>query len=108
MTYQKWFPNLEIFLRLHPMFPAGRGEESNLHITGEEYYRALVCVDGVNPLSSLNITLAHGRRKRVTRCAMASSEISIDENGDGIHRISSLRKEVLRGEYLQKLYRGYL
>jgi radical SAM protein with 4Fe4S-binding SPASM domain len=68
-------------LTFAPMFQAGRGKGNDLYITGEEYYHALANVTGVNPLSSLNETLAHGRRKRVTRCAMASSEISIADDG---------------------------
>jgi radical SAM protein with 4Fe4S-binding SPASM domain len=73
------FGNLVTFA---PMFHAGRGSEKNdLAITGEEYYNALASVQNVNPLSVVNNLIASGRGRRLTRCAMAETEISIADDG---------------------------
>ena len=69
-------------LTLAPVFPAGRGSATgDLTITGEEYYNALSSVRGLNPLSVLGSAIAHGRGRRLMRCAMAETEISIADDG---------------------------
>ena len=70
-------------LTLQPLFKAGRGKgKDNIELTGEEYYRAMECVDGVAPMGNLARTLESIRGRGVKKCALAEREISISETGD--------------------------
>jgi len=70
-------------LTFAPLFPAGRAKtNTELCITGKEYYEALSSVDGVKPLSHLCSSLAASKQKRIMKCAIGDAEISISETGD--------------------------
>lgn len=70
-------------LTFAPLFPAGRAKtNTELSITGKEYYEALSSVDGVKPLSHLCSSLAASKQKRIMKCAIGDAEISISETGD--------------------------
>ena len=70
-------------LTFAPLFPAGRAKtNTELSITGKEYYEALSSVEGVKPLSHLCSSLAASKQKRIMKCAIGDAEISISETGD--------------------------
>ncbi len=70
-------------LTFAPLFPAGRAKtNTELSLTGKEYYEALSSVDGVKPLSYLCSSLAASKQRRIMKCAIGDAEISISETGD--------------------------
>ena len=71
-------------LSFQPLFPAGNAKksESDISITGREYYRALKNAFGVNPMGYCETTLSAARQKRRCKCAVGGSELSISETGD--------------------------
>ena len=70
-------------LTLQPMFKAGRGKsETDISITGEEYYNAMNAVDNIAPMGNVAAVLEGLRGRGVKRCALAEREISIAEDGN--------------------------
>lgn len=72
--------------RLHfaPLFPAGNASksETDLSISGIEYYNALYEADGVNPLGYCESTLDASLKCRRCKCAIGGTEVSISPTGD--------------------------
>lgn len=70
-------------LTLQPFFKTGRGSKnSDLEISGVEYYESMVKIDGFNPMAGIGETLSKLRNRGTTKCAMADGEFSISETGD--------------------------
>jgi radical SAM protein with 4Fe4S-binding SPASM domain len=71
------------FLNFAPLFRAGRAKSfKGLSITGNEYYDCLSSETNIKPLSNLCSVLDIARNKRITKCAVGDSEISISSKGD--------------------------
>ncbi len=70
-------------LTFQPIFKVGaaKGRE-NLHITGDEYYKALASVKGVNHTSYLCSSITRSKDRRMAKCAIGDAVISIAPNGD--------------------------
>jgi radical SAM protein with 4Fe4S-binding SPASM domain len=69
-------------LLFQPLFNAGNAKDSNLAISGEDYFFALKTAKGVEPYAKLGQTLTRLKNKGVTKCAISDVEISISHNGD--------------------------
>jgi len=71
-------------LTFQPLFNAGsaRNNNSEMAITGEEYFHALNNAKGVAPMGDLGRSLERLRGRGTTSCAIANGEISISHNGD--------------------------
>jgi radical SAM protein with 4Fe4S-binding SPASM domain len=84
-------------LNFQPLFKTGRGKfQSDDQITGDEYYRALSSVDGVNPLSSIEKVVTQYRGNGITKCPLADGDISISETGD-VYPCQMLYEEEFKG-----------
>ena len=71
-------------LSFAPLFPAGNAKkgDTDLSITGREYYEALRQAEGVNPLSYCESALDGSQQCRNCKCAMGDSELSFSPTGD--------------------------
>ncbi len=71
-------------LSFAPLFPAGNAikSETDISITGKEYYDALFNAEGVNPLSYCESSLDNSQICRNCKCAVGDSELSISSTGD--------------------------
>ena len=71
-------------LSFAPLFPAGnaRDAQTDLSITGREYYEALHSADGVNPLSYCESSLDASQVCRNCKCALGDGELSLSPTGD--------------------------
>ena len=70
-------------LTFQPLFMAGSARNnSEMAITGEEYFHALNNAKGVAPMGDLGRSLERLRGRGATSCAIANGEISISHNGD--------------------------
>lgn len=70
-------------LTFQPIFKVGaaKGRE-NLHITGEEYFKALASVKGVNDMGYLCSSTTYSKDRRTAKCAIGDAVISFAPNGD--------------------------
>ena len=70
-------------LTFQPLFNAGSARNnSEIAITGEEYFQALNNAKGVAPMGDLGRLAERLRRRGTNSCAIANGEISISHNGD--------------------------
>ena len=71
-------------LSFAPLFPAGnaRNLETDISISGKDYYKALSEADGVNPLSYCESSLDNSQICRNCKCAIGDSSLSISSTGD--------------------------
>ncbi len=71
-------------LSFAPLFPAGNAKkgDTDISITGEEYYEALRSAEGVNPLSYCESSLDEAQECRNCKCAMGDGELSFSATGD--------------------------
>lgn len=69
-------------LIFQPLFNAGSARDSDMAITGEEYFYALKNAKGVEPYSQVGQTLLRLRNRGTTKCAIGDVEISFSHNGD--------------------------
>ena len=67
-------------LTFQPLFPFGSAKtESDLHLTGKEYFAALKSA-GVVPFMDLRNLL--GSRRKIFKCALGDAEVSVSCSGD--------------------------
>lgn len=70
-------------LSFQPLFKAGSASKnSDLEISGEQYYFALAGVQGTKPLAALESILDNAKQRKNRKCAIGDAEISIAPNGD--------------------------
>ena len=71
-------------LTFAPLFPAGNAKksETDISITGREYFETLRDAAGVNPLSYCESALDGAQQCRNCKCALGDSELSFSPTGD--------------------------
>ena len=70
-------------LTFQPLFPAGNAKQGDdISITGRQYYEALRCAHGVNPLGYCESTLDESRCAKRHKCAIGGAELSVSPTGD--------------------------
>ena len=70
-------------LTFQPLFNAGNAKlNSDLAITGDEYYQALANAEGVSVMANIGNALTKVRNRGTTKCSIGDGEISISHNGD--------------------------
>lgn len=72
-------------LMYQPLFPMGRARNSNsqLALSGKEYYETLATCENINPFSSIAEVVSRAKNlQSITKCAIGDGELSISCTGD--------------------------